>query len=129
MWVYAQRTGEMTNGTLQFFGYAGHGSGLNNPDMASVKSIGPPPVGLYSLGPWHDAVHLGPCVSLLSPVGQDADGRTGLYIHGDNRSVNHSASDGCIILGPSARYAMRDSGDTSLSVIAGGSDGTDAYTS
>lgn len=129
MWTYAQRTGEMSNGTLQFFGYAGHGSGMNNPDMADVKNVGPPPVGLYSMGPWHDELHLGPCVTALSPVGHDADGRTSLMIHGDNASQNHSGSDGCIVLGPTARHAMRDGGDTSLSVVRGDEDERDAHTS
>lgn len=129
MWTYAQRTGEMSNGVHQFFGYAGHGSGLNNPDMANVKNIGPPPVGLYSMGPWHDAPHFGPCVTLLSPVGHNADGRTGLMIHGDTVARNHTASDGCIVLGPVARHAMRDSGDTSLNVIRGDEDESDAHTS
>ncbi len=129
MWTYVQRTGEMTNGVFQFFGYAGHGSGLNNPDMANVKNVGPPPVGLYSLGPWHDAPHLGPCISLLSPVGHHADGRTALYVHGDNKLGNHSASDGCIILSRPARQAMRDSGDTSLNIVRGDEDESDAHTS
>ena len=120
MWTYTIATGEMTDGNHQFFGYSGHGLGLNNPAMEGTRDVGPAPEGLYSIGPWHDAPHLGPCVSLLSPVDHDADGRTGLYIHGDNRLGNHSASDGCIIMDKIARQTMRNSNDTSLNVIKGG---------
>jgi type VI secretion system (T6SS) effector TldE1-like protein len=129
MWTYTQINGEMQRENQQFFGYSGHGPGLNNPAMADAKNIGPIPCGLYSIGPWHDEPHLGPCVARLTPVGHDADGRTDLMIHGDNRAANHSASDGCCIQGPNARFAMRASGDTSLNVVTGVPDESVSYTS
>ena len=33
-------------------------------------------------------------------------GRSGFFIHGDNANMNHTASNGCIILGPAERQAI-----------------------
>lgn len=38
-------------------------------------------------------------------------------IHGDNKSHNHSASEGCIVLGPDARRIISKSLDRNLSVV------------
>jgi lipoprotein-anchoring transpeptidase ErfK/SrfK len=38
-------------------------------------------------------------------------------IHGDNATMNHTASHGCIILSHDFRQKISDSGDTSLEVV------------
>jgi len=120
MWTYQQKSGLiLQNNVIVGNGYSGHGEGLNNPDMEAVHGVGPIPRGLWKMDtPWHDAPHLGPCVVHLEPVGFDPHGRSGFFVHGDNASADHTASDGCIILSPNIRHRMRDSGDTSLTVIA-----------
>jgi hypothetical protein len=45
-------------------------------------------------------------------------GRDGFLIHGDNSAMNHTASEGCIILTRDIRQRISDSGDTQLTVIA-----------
>jgi hypothetical protein len=45
-------------------------------------------------------------------------GRSGFFIHGDNQAMNHTASEGCIILPHAARIAIASSGDRGLRVIA-----------
>jgi len=96
--------------------YSGHGQGLNNPNLETVHSIGPIPKGHWRIVRWYDDPHLGPCVAELEPFGHDAHGRTAFRIHGDNPSLNHTASDGCIIAGPNVRHTLRDSGATDLVV-------------
>lgn len=120
MWFYSQASGIIKQDNLIIGnGYSGHGEGLNNPEMEEVHGVGPIPRGLWQMDtPWHDAPHLGPCVVHLEPVDFDPYGRSGFFIHGDNASADHTASDGCIILGPTIRHRMRDSGDTSLTVTA-----------
>jgi len=124
MFVYHQIDGHMMrDGALVGVGYSGHGDGLNNPGMEAVHGVGPIPRGKYRIGPWHDHFRpqyghsLGACVAQLLPVGHDAHGRTELFEHGDNDAMNHTASDGCIIMGKLIRQAMRDSGDHDLTVV------------
>lgn len=45
----------------------------------------------------------------LTPVGHNALGRGGFMFHGDN--VQNSASQGCVILGPTIRQQISASGD------------------
>jgi hypothetical protein len=117
MWTYAQSTGALAHdGKVIGHGYSGHGDGLNNPQMESVHGVGPIPAGRWQIGKWHNEDHLGPCVAALDAIGFDPHGRSAFFIHGDNASANHTASDGCIILGPDLRHAIRDSGETSITV-------------
>ena len=117
MWSYAQATGALAlNGTVVGTGYSGHGEGRDNPRCEAVIGVGPLPRGRWRIGAWHDHPRLGPCVAMLSPLGHDAHGRSAFFIHGDNRAANHTASDGCIVLGPALRRAMRQSADTLLEV-------------
>lgn len=89
--------------------YSGKGVFRNKPLGSSKQGYGPLPKGWYTLvGPFDNYTsqpaghHLGNCVFRLVP---DADnqmfGRSGFLIHGDN--LNHDASDGCIVAGPSIR--------------------------
>ena len=99
-------------------GYSGAGQGLDNPADETVPDVGPIPQGLWTIGAWHDDPELGPCVAALTPVDHDACGRDGFYIHGDNSAVDHTGSHGCIVTTRYVREAMRDSGDTALTVTA-----------
>lgn len=117
MWTYSQAKGILAhNADFCGIGYSGHGAGLNDATMETIHGVGPIPRGEWKIGPAYDDTHLGPCVMHLDPVGHDAHGRSLFRIHGDNAALNHSASDGCIILGPVLRHKIRDSGDTHLTV-------------
>lgn len=118
-WTYSQSTGRMTHSTTGVVGagYSGHGPGLNNGSMEATVGVGPIPRGKWIISPWEDEhTHLGPIVSHLLPDGFDPHGRSGFFIHGDNADMDHSASDGCIVLNKLIRMAMRASGDTTLQV-------------
>ncbi len=116
-WIYEQETGRLfQNGKLHGVGYSGRaGPARNNPVMEISRSTGPIPAGRWKIGTAFQHDHKGPIVMRLSPVGHEAYGRTGFLIHGDNKS--HDASEGCIILGPTIRAAIRDSKDAELTVV------------
>lgn len=98
--------------------YSGHGPGLNNPAMQSAHGIGPLPVGLWRITAWVDHPVVGAMVSHLLPISvAKLYGRDGFFIHGDNKSANHTASDGCIIMDHTLRLAVRNSGDTQIRVV------------
>lgn len=109
----------MHDGRMIGFGYSGRDSGLNNAAMQETPDIGPIPQGEWTIGPADTLPHLGPNVMALTPnLNTDDFGRSGFYIHGDNAQLNHSASCGCIILGPSLRLALASSDDRQLIVTA-----------
>lgn len=115
-WGYAQATGELSrDGVAMGAGYSGHGDGLNDPAYEKDAGEGPIPAGSWQIGTAFNHPHLGPCVMHLSPE-DEAFGRTGFFIHGDNSQDNHSASHGCIVLGPHLRHAISESGDRMLIV-------------
>ena len=100
-------------------GYAGHGQGLNNPAMCNVPDVGPLPPGKYKIGSHEDNPHVGKFAMRLTPdPGNDMYGRAGFFIHGDNPQMNHTASDGCIILPLPVRQDVANSGDDDLLVVA-----------
>jgi Protein of unknown function (DUF2778) len=112
MLFYSQRRGEFTGdaGTLIVDGcYSGgdHGkspASVNNPAMQSREDSGPIPQGQYTISPAHTIPHLGPIVMALTPAPSNLMWeRSGFFIHGDNAQENFSASDGCIVCGPSGR--------------------------
>ena len=120
-WRYAQKTGALSHdGIAVATGYSGNTTGLNNPDDQDRIGVGPVPRGDYMIGPPHHPVnHLGPLALPLYPApSNDMYGRCGFFIHGDNPQMNHTASDGCIILPRAARQAVLDSDDTALIVVA-----------
>jgi hypothetical protein len=121
-WNYVQKTGALSHdGTHVATGYSGNTTGLNNPDEDDSIGIGPVPRGDYTIGPPHRPVdHLGTLALPLYPAATNAmHGRCGFFIHGDNPKMNHTASNGCIILAHTARQAIVRSRDTRLVVIAG----------
>lgn len=118
-WKYVQRTGNLyrPDGTLAATGYSGADVGKNRPEMQRVTGIGPIPVGVYEIGDAYDHPHLGPCVMNLDYVdGPGAFGRSLFRMHGDNR--DHTASHGCVIMGPATRQEVSDSDDTDMTVVA-----------
>jgi hypothetical protein len=130
-WLYIQSTGELlhldANGFADYFvngGYSGYGSGLNNPAMQDVQAkqegdpAGPIPEGSYNIGPQYYNQNTGPgTMDLTLPPGTTTYIRDLLRIHGDNDAHNHTASNGCIVEGPSIRKRIARSKDTCLRVV------------
>jgi hypothetical protein len=120
-WTYKQSTGELfQNGVLIADGYSGHGSGVNNPELQNIRNIGPIPQGEYVIcDPMNPPDHLGPVAMALEPEPDtEMFGRDSFFIHGDNDEVNHTGSDGCIILPHEVRETISNSDDRLLEVIA-----------
>lgn len=117
MFTYSQSTGILSHGEPLGKGYAGHGQGLNNPKLEMVHNLGPIPKGVWEIGVWFDDKHLGVCVAALRPTDQEVYGRGGFFIHGDNKRMNFTASDGCIILDKTLRNAIKASGEKYIKVI------------
>lgn len=121
-WVYQQATGQLFLNTIYIgTGYCGHGSGLNNPAAQNQQNVGPIPTGNYTISPPHmPPDHLGPLALPLYPdPTNQMYGRFGFFMHGDNQYANHSASDGCIIMGPAIRRQVSSSDDKTLVVVSG----------
>ncbi len=119
MWIYHQSTGELyLDSSFEGTGYSGHGAGLNDPTQEAVPDVGPIPAGAWTIGTFGDNPPLGPVSARLSPNGFDPHGRSGFFMHGDNSRMNHTGSDGCIVMGRAIRQAVADSGDTDLTVVA-----------
>lgn len=119
LWRYFQSTGKLfKDNSFIGIGYSGTGMGLNNPKAQSVHNIGPIPIGLWKIGPWVNNKHLGPCVAFLEPSkNTNTFDRSGFFIHGDNKLMNHSASEGCIILSRALREQIKDSGITQIEIV------------
>ena len=110
-------------------GYSGGNEGkspndMNNSASQGKPNAGPIPQGTYTIGsatnhPSHPAHrHMGPIHMPLTPArGNKMFGRDAFYIHGDNSKANHSASMGCIVMGPTIRTMIANSGTTSLLVV------------
>lgn len=120
MWIYEQKTGEITRGLFTVTGYSGHDTGKNNPAMQHVRGVGPIPVGTYAIGAPHDTDTHGPFVLALTPrPDNEMFGRSGFLIHGDSVTHPGGASRGCIILPRAAREEVWNSGDHQLQVVSG----------
>ena len=137
MYLYEQSTGKLRdeNGVLIGEGYSGHAEGKNNPQMQNVPDIGPIPVGVYRIGQPFDHPHLGPCVMSLTPLPEtDTFGRSGFFLHGDDREHPGEGSEGCIVQGPMVRHAVAATvstgiGDGLLKVVADYGDGNGTLSS
>lgn len=97
-------------------GYSGFGAGRDDPAQEAEKIYGPIPAGIWKVEPFRDHVRLGPIAAPLIPIGHNAHGRSGFYIHGDNKWGNCTASTGCIVLPRSARECLRALNVRSLEV-------------
>jgi len=119
-WKYSQKTGALTNpaGNRVGIGYSGHGDGLDNPALEQQQCEGPIPQGEWEIGQFFDDPgHKGPLVAHLMPLpGTETFGRSGFMIHGDNEHLNHSASEGCIVLPRILREMILASNDRTLVV-------------
>jgi hypothetical protein len=119
-YVYSQSSGNVTKfvdgvGTPVGTGYSGDQTYYNNPDAQSIKNEGPIPQGQYDIGKVDN--HKGPNTIDLSPADTNTMySRDNFLIHGDNSGANHTASQGCIILGPSVRQEIINSKITTLIV-------------
>ncbi len=121
MYLYQQSTGILSrDGVPQFTGYAGHGTGVNNPSLQNQHDVGPLPEGVYLMTALIDSPHTGLATIILDPdPANQMFGRSGFRIHGDNAAANRTASDGCIIAGHAPdRTAIWNSQDRNLQVIA-----------
>ena len=120
MWKYEQRSGAFyrPNGERLVLGYAGHGEGVNNPELESTPDVGPIPKGLWQIGPAFTHQKAGPVTMRLQMQKGSLFGRSGFLIHGDNPKGDRSASNGCIILPRWARLEVAGSTVKSLLVVA-----------
>ena len=124
MWTYSQSTGVMTDpdGNKVATGYAGgncgeNPDGVNNPAMQDRKGIGPLPQGIYSFGDPLSQSKLGPfAIPLIPSPDNEMYGRGGFFCHGDNLDMDHSASEGCVIMPRTVRVQMWSSDDHTLQV-------------
>jgi lipoprotein-anchoring transpeptidase ErfK/SrfK len=120
MFTYSQSTGIVTDnsGAAVATGYSGNGPAMNDPGSQHIAGHGPLPQGSYTIGSATTLPHLGPLAMSLNPhPANRMFGRSGFFIHGDNASLNHSASDGCIILDLKARQTIAAAEDRHLTVI------------
>lgn len=119
MWTWKITSGTLLNqnAIVVGHGYAGHGEGLNNPALCNVPDVGPLPCGKYKIGqPMHDD-HVGVfALPLMPDPSNKMFGRSAFFIHGDNPALNHTASDGCIILSRAIRQDIAGSADDDLVV-------------
>ena len=116
MFEYHISTGTILhNGKFLGSGYSGNREYRNNPRATRLKARGPIPRGRYIIGSARKSPTLGPLVmNLDADNSTDTFGRYLFRIHGDN--ARHDASHGCIILGPSIRRYIANSGDKVLIV-------------
>jgi len=119
-WSYSQSTGDRSlDGDWVGTGYSGIGPGLNDPDQQDVPDVGPIPQGTYSIEAARDDETIGPISMPLTPYpANEMFGRDDFLIHGDTASMNHTASHGCIIMGPAIRGQIGASEDRTLIVTA-----------
>jgi Protein of unknown function (DUF2778) len=120
MWTYETSSGNLThNGNFIGVGYSGNTSGLNNPAEENIHDVGPIPRGAWTIGAFFDDPEgKGPLVAHLTPnPGTNDFARSGFMIHCDNAALNHTASEGCIILAHPYRQQIADSGDTDLQIV------------
>lgn len=108
MLTYRQSTGELFSnaGIKMGAGYAGHGVGRNNPNMQSVKDVGPLPRGFYGMKPPIQDGSLGPdVIVLVQDEENEMFGRSLFRMHGDSAVHPGKASCGCIVLSRGLRMA------------------------
>lgn len=117
-WSYSQHNGVLSHNDIDVGnGYSGNGKGLNNPAEQADHDRGPVPQGRWKIGVAFDHPRLGPTVMHLSPeTDTKTFGRSGFFIHGDNKKMNHTASHGCIILSRDIREKLSTSLDRVLIV-------------
>jgi hypothetical protein len=119
-WVYEQPTGRLFNpaGLLISIGYSGAIGYKNNPQYQNVAFKGPIPCGLYTVGAPVDDLQCGAyCLPLTPDPTNEMFGRNEFKMHGDNRAMPGTASEGCIVQPLFARQRLWESGDCTLQVV------------
>lgn len=118
--TYRVQTGDLyaASGKWLGKGYSGHGAGVNNVSQAGIPNVGPIPPGcVFDIGAPGD--HIGPLSFPLS-LQEGPTKRSGFYIHGDNQAHNETASEGCIVMGPTIREQIAllvGQGDSQLETV------------
>jgi RHS repeat-associated protein len=127
-WVYSQSTGRLThvdptgNVTNVATGYAGIGTGVNNPALQNVASTGPLPQGSYTVGPQKtnvtsDGHRLPASMRLIPDTSNQMFNRAGFLIHGPHANDQHNSSNGCPIFPRQVRDQIGNSNDTCFRVV------------
>nr|QJB20751.1 MAG: hypothetical protein [Microvirus sp.] len=86
-------------------GYAGAGIGVNVPRCQHIRSVGPLPRGHYKMAVVDHPRFAAPAIRLTQETGETF-GRSGFWVHGDNRHLNRTASTGCIVINLLARRQL-----------------------
>lgn len=112
MFTYEQASGRFLLGDgesvrLIAVGYAGAPGFVNDPKADHLARRGPLPKGRYLVIEDKHPRFAVPAFRLVPTAKTDMHGRSGFWIHGDNRHINRSASTGCIVLGLRARLDVR----------------------
>lgn len=107
---------ETSERALLGVGYAGRGTGRNNPQQQHMKNVGPLPRGMYTIGFAEKHPRLGPLAYRLTPASTNVMfERSGFFIHGDNKT--NDASQGCVVLPKPLREIVATSGISRLWVV------------
>lgn len=113
MFLYHQRTGKLEHDRIGLIGFGHSGDpdagGMDDPAMQSVRSVGPLPVGDYTIGPPEDRPeHTGEFSMALTPAStNEMFGRGAFYIHGFRIGLKPGqGGKGCIEIGPLQRWAV-----------------------
>lgn len=119
--TYSQSSGLVSkeSGEAVTQGWAGNGAGKNNPAMQDVRSTGPLPQGLYSVGAWQSHPRLGPMAAELMQIEGETFGRSAFFIHGPSLRSEHygEESRGCIVIPRVGRDLVRSLGPDFIRVI------------
>lgn len=122
MLIYSQKTGRLSDekGHLIGQGWSGQLGGYNEPLLQSVASIGPLPVGMYTIGEVYTHEHLGPIVMNLEPDKYNTMyGRSLFRIHGASSQHPELSSHGCIIMPRVVRVLISKMNEKRLQVVSG----------
>lgn len=119
MWYYIQNSGQLFRNKEEIGnGYSGYEDGENDPHYENVENVGPIPKGFYNIVFLGDTKDHGPFVLKLTPSRWNKMfGRSGFLIHGDSKEHPGTASHGCIILPRNIRELIKNSDDSSLTVV------------
>lgn len=122
MWTFKISAGTFSDPTGKVVcttAYSGHPPHVNDVSAIKIQNQGPLPPGTYGIGqPRNPPDHLGPLAMPLNPSAPTTTyGRNGFFIHGDNQNMDHTASDGCVILPHDVRAMVAQSTDRTLQVI------------
>ncbi|ETO14761.1 hypothetical protein RFI_22607 [Reticulomyxa filosa] len=86
--------------------YSGNSTYYNDETAQHLKNQGPIPVNTWKVTAITDKKGKHTLVLAEENV-KNSYGRDGFLIHGDNQKKNHTASEGCIIVGPTIRKQIK----------------------